>query len=60
MCFIGRNLDRKLIENGIKSCLVTKELRFKIGDKVKCFMGKDFWAEGKVIKHWDKGIAYRV
>jgi len=60
MCFIGRNLDRKLIEDGIKACIVSGELRFKVGDKVKCRMGKDTWSKGVVLKLWDMGNAYRV
>jgi len=60
MCFIGRNLDKQMLEDGVKSCLVTGELRFKIGDKVKCYMGENTWEEGVVTKHWDEGNAYRV
>jgi len=59
MCFIGRNLDRKLIEDGIKSCLAG-ELRFKIGEKVDVGVGPDTWEEGTVIRLWDEGHPYRV
>jgi len=59
VCFIGRNLDRKQLTDGINSCIVTQPLRFQIGDRVDCNLG-DSWEEGEVIKHWDKGNAYRV
>ncbi len=60
ICFIGRNLDRKIITEGIYSCIVTEELRFKVGERVECYMGKDSWEEGAVVKQWDDGNAYRV
>jgi len=60
ICFIGRNLDKKILREGINSCIVTDPLRFQIGDKVDCNMGKDIWQEGTVIKLWDDGNAYRV
>jgi len=59
LCFIGRNLDRNFLTDGIKACLVTKPLRFNIRDKVFCNLGKK-WERGEVIKHWDQGNAYRV
>lgn len=60
ICFIGRNLDRQVITDGIYSCIVTEELRFQVGDRVDCYMGKDTWEEGTVVKQWDMGNAYRV
>jgi G3E family GTPase len=60
LCFIGRKLDRNSINEGIQSCLVTSPLRFNIGDKVDCNLGKNSWQEGEVIKLWDEGNAYRV
>jgi G3E family GTPase len=60
LCFIGRNLDRQLITDGIYSCLVTEKLRFEVGDLVDCYMGNESWEEGRVIKQWDMGNAYRV
>ena len=60
MCFIGRNLDRKFITEGIHSCIETEPLRFAIGEKVDCNMGDDSYEEGTIIKHWDEGNAYRV
>jgi G3E family GTPase len=60
ICFIGRNLDREELTKAIYDCLETKNLRFKIGDKVDCCIGVDTWQEGEVIKLWDKCNAYRV
>lgn len=60
LCFIGRNLDRKQITDGVNECIVINPLRFEIGEKVDCYLGKDTWEEGAVIKHWDQGNAYRV
>jgi len=60
LCFIGRNLDRKIIEDGIQSCIETGILRFKIGDRVDCNLGKDTWEAGVIVRLWDEGNAYRV
>ena len=41
ICFIGRNLDKEFITAEIMKCVVKEgELRFKIGDRVECNMGK--------------------
>lgn len=58
LCFIGRNLDRKLLYNELLSCLhdgkpvdpgtpPDEMPRFEIGDVVQCQIGR-----GKVVKHW--------
>ena len=60
ICFIGRNLNRKDLNEIIQECIQKEELRFKIGDKVECHLGKDNWEEGVVIKLWDECNAYRV
>lgn len=56
--FIGKNLDRDLIQREFMSC-VAGELQFKVGDKVKCIVSEG-WTEGRVIALWDEGNAYRV
>jgi G3E family GTPase len=58
LCFIGKNIDKNMIEEEIKQCLEIKELRFKIGREVFCNVGK--WEKGIVIRHWDECNAYRV
>ena len=57
--FIGKNLDREMITQGFMSCKVTGELRFKVGDKVRCII-KSGWKPGKVVGLWDDGNAYKV
>ena len=39
--------------------MVTGELRFKVGSRVKCRVDSG-WAEGVVLKIWDDGNPYRV
>jgi G3E family GTPase len=56
--FIGKNLDHDWLRDCFKACLQSKELRFKVGDKVQCNIG--VFADGIVIKQWDEGNAYRV
>jgi len=57
--FIGRNLDRKELVEGIEKCKVVGELRFKIGDLVVARAGKG-WTPGKIIGQWDNGNPYRI
>eukprot|EP00403_Amphidinium_massartii_P034328 CAMPEP_0178432886 /NCGR_PEP_ID=MMETSP0689_2-20121128/32622_1 /TAXON_ID=160604 /ORGANISM="Amphidinium massartii, Strain CS-259" /LENGTH=387 /DNA_ID=CAMNT_0020054899 /DNA_START=21 /DNA_END=1184 /DNA_ORIENTATION=+ len=57
--FIGRNLDKKLLEEGFMMCKVDRELRFKVGDAVKCSREGGF-TKGTVLKQWDEGNSYRV
>ena len=56
--FIGKNLDIELLKIGFEACKVTNELRFAVGDKVIANVGQ--WKEGKVMKQWDDGNAYRI
>ena len=58
--FIGRRLQKDVIEKGLKECVVSKELRFKVGDRVDCRTGKNSFEEGTIIKLWDEGNAYRI
>ena len=57
--FIGRNLDKKELVDGVMACQVTGELRFKIGDKVFARTG-DGYTPGVIIKLWDEGNPYRI
>ena len=56
--FIGKNLEKEFLQAGFNACRVTQDLRFLVGETVEVNVGK--WKEGKVIKHWDEGNAYRV
>merc|ERR1719240_2192717 len=55
MVFIGRNLDKQELTDGIMACKVDGDLRFKIGDIVEVCDDSYEWQCGKVIKHWDEG-----
>jgi len=55
--FIGKNLDHEWLKSCFKACLVG-DLRFKVGDKVQANIGK--FVNGKIIKLWDDGNAYRI
>lgn len=56
--FIGKNLDKEFLQVGFDACRVTKELRFPVDTLVEVNVGE--WKQGKVLKHWDEGNAYRV
>ena len=56
--FIGRNLDKKLLEKGFMDCKAEESLRFKVGDMVHANVGT--FKRGKVVKVWDEGNPYRV
>ena len=61
MVFIGKNLDKELLEKQFDNCILTKAqqekrlaelalgLRFKIGTKVKCQVDDNVWAKGDVV-----------
>jgi hypothetical protein len=65
LVFIGRNLNKKELEEGFAACLHTPELqkrkiealRFSVGDAVECHVeggsrgtaGQGRWAKGKVV-----------
>ena len=57
--FIGRNLNRQELIDGVMACKVSGELRFKVGDKVLAHAGKG-WTPGIIIKLWDEGNPYRI
>jgi len=56
--FIGKNLDHEWLKECFNACLVTKELRFKVGDKVQANTGE--FINGKIKALWDDGNAYRI
>lgn len=56
--FIGKNLDHDWLRDCFKNCIVTDTLRFNVGDKVQCNIGK--YVDGIVLKQWDDGNAYRI
>ena len=56
--FIGRNLAKQELVDGILACKVTGDLRFNIGDLVEANVGK--WTPGKILKQWDEGNPYRI
>ena len=57
--FIGRNLDKKELVDGVMACKVTAELRFKVGDEVFARTGRG-WEPGIIIELWDEGNPYRI
>jgi len=57
--FIGRNLDKKKLIEGVEACKVTGELRFNVGDPVFA-NGPNGWTPGKILKQWDNGNPYRI
>ena len=60
--FIGRNLDKEMLVDGIEACKLKGELRFKVGDKVLAACGEnmDIWKPGTIGKLWDEGYPYRI
>lgn len=56
--FIGKNLDKEFLQEGILACQCTEELRFKVGDKVYANVGE--WVPGTILKLWDDGCPYRI
>ena len=57
--FIGRNLDKKELVDGVMACKVTAELRFKVGDEVFARTGEG-WTPGIIVELWDEGNPYRI
>jgi len=57
-CFIGKNLDKMGIKEGFMNC-IAQPLRFEVGTVVEANIAQGF-SEGKIIKQWDEGNAYRI
>ena len=56
--FIGKNLDKAQLIKDFEACKAEDSLRFTVGDKVLAAYGS--FVEGKVLKTWDEGNAYRI
>jgi G3E family GTPase len=57
--FIGRNLDVEALQIAFADCRAETSLRFAPGATAFCNVEGGF-KEGKVLRHWDEGNAYRV
>ncbi|CAE7814717.1 fabH, partial [Symbiodinium sp. CCMP2456] len=57
--FIGRNLDKALLEQKFMECKVTSEARFKAGDRVEANVPGG-WKKAKIMRVWDEGNPYRI
>lgn len=57
--FIGKNLNREELLDGLKRCKAEETLRFKVGDPVEA-VAMGGWTKGKIIKVWDDGNPYRI
>jgi hypothetical protein len=69
--FIGKNLDKKLLQDGFMACRCDEKTRFKEGDKVLAYYGDiptsrsrpsagGKWYPAKVLRVWDEGNPYRL
>ena len=58
--FIGRNLDKQALIDGVEACKVTGDLRFKVGDPVFARVGINTWKPGHIMKQWDDGNPYVI
>ena len=57
--FIGRNLDKKELIDGVMACKVPDTLRFKVGDKVMARRGGGY-VPGAIVELWDDGYPYVI
>jgi len=57
--FIGRNLDKKALIDGVEACKVTGPLRFAVDDKVFANVDQG-WSAGKIIQLWEDGNPYII
>jgi len=57
--FIGRNLDKQALIDGIMACKVPETLRFNVGDKVAA-KRQGGYAPGVVVKQWEDGYPYLI
>ena len=57
--FIGRNLNRQELIDGVMGCKVCGELRFKVGDAVMARIDEGY-APGVVIDLWEEGNPYII
>jgi len=57
--FIGRNLDKQSLIDGIMACKVPDQLRFKVGDKVSARV-QGGYTPGQIIELWDEMYPYVI
>ncbi|KAK3262926.1 hypothetical protein CYMTET_28195 [Cymbomonas tetramitiformis] len=57
--FIGRNLDKKMLIDGVTACKVPDKLRFKVGDKVLARKGGGY-KPGVVTDLWEANYPYSI
>eukprot|EP01065_Artemidia_motanka_P004331 TRINITY_DN1206_c0_g3_i1.p1 TRINITY_DN1206_c0_g3~~TRINITY_DN1206_c0_g3_i1.p1 ORF type:complete len:474 (+),score=161.33 TRINITY_DN1206_c0_g3_i1:67-1488(+) len=63
LVFIGTGLDEEKVRAGFEICKAPDQLRFAIGDAVRCFVVKDqvrAQVAGVVREHWHRGFPYVV
>jgi G3E family GTPase len=58
--FIGKNLNRDALLDGLKACKAEDSLRFKVGDAVEARTSAAGFTPGKIIRLWDEGNPYRI
>merc|ERR1712087_818824 len=56
--FIGKNLDKAKLMEGVMACQVKGELRFKVGDEVEAKVSG--WKRGKILHLWYDGNPYVI
>lgn len=56
--FIGKNLNRRELREGLMQCKAENSLRFKVGDIVQA--NANGFKRGRIIKLWDQGNPYRI
>ncbi|POM70164.1 Cobalamin synthesis protein [Phytophthora palmivora] len=58
--FIGKNLDREALTDGFLACRATKDLRFRVGDRVMANTGDEGFQTGTIVQLWDQGNPYAI
>ncbi|UIZ29564.1 hypothetical protein KXD40_002785 [Peronospora effusa] len=58
--FIGKNLNRSALTEGFLACRATKDLRFRVGDRVVANTGDEGFQAGTVVQLWDQGNPYAI
>jgi G3E family GTPase len=58
--FIGKSLDREALTEGFLACRATKNLRFRVGDRVLANTGDDGFQQGTVVQLWEQGNPYAI
>jgi G3E family GTPase len=57
--FIGRNLNKQELIDGVMACKVPEKLRFKMFTKVLAKRGQDF-VPGIIVGHWEENYPYLI